>query len=133
VTTTTVGSSTTSTSLPLSCLDEPLEGYAAIECAVTYLQDQLSAQSEDALGGRKSAKRLASKVTKTWNLVEKSRTSPKAAKLLVKAEKKVASFETQIARLIARTKIEDGLATDLLGLSGEISVRISGVLTPLTD
>jgi hypothetical protein len=126
-------SSTTSTSLPLSCLDEPLEGYAAVECAVTHLQEMLTAQSEDALGGRKSAKRLAGKVSKTWDLVEKARTSPKAPKLLVKAAKKVVSFETQIARLLAQTKIEDGLATELLDLSGEISVRISGVLTLLTN
>lgn len=132
-TVTTVISSTTSTSLPLSCLDEPLEGYAAVECAVTHLQEMLTAQSEDALGGRKSAKRLAGKVGKTWDLVEKARTSPKAPKLLVKAAKKVVSFETQIARLLAKTKIEDGLATELLDLSGEISVRISGVLTLLTN
>jgi hypothetical protein len=93
----------------------------------------LAVQSEDALGGRKSAKRLAGKITKTSDLVEKSRTSPKAAKLLVKAGKKVVSFETQVAKLLARAKIEDGLATELLELAGQISVRIDGVLSPLAN
>jgi hypothetical protein len=94
------------------------------------MQDTLAAQSEDALGGRKSAKRLAGKIGKTSALVEKSRASARSAKLLVKAEKRVIAFETQIARLLAQAKIEDDLADDLLFLSSEIVVRIDGVLTP---
>lgn len=121
------------TTLPLSCLDEPLQGYAAVECATTVLQDMVAAQSEIALGGRKSARRLAGKVSKTRVFVEKSRTSSKAVKLLVKAEQKVRSFEGQIGKLLARDKIEEGLANELLALSGEVTVRIDGVLTPLAN
>jgi len=125
--------SSTSTTLPLSCLDEPLVGYPAVTCAVTVLQDMVTGQDEIALGGRKSAKRLAGKIAKTQALVEKSQTSKKAAKLLVKAEKKVVSFQTQISKLQAQAKIEESLATELLELSGEVTARIDGVLTPLTN
>jgi hypothetical protein len=100
---------------------------------MTELQDMVASQSEIALGGRKSAKRLAGKVAKTRVLVEKSRSASKAAKLLVKAEKKMASFDVQIAKLLANAKIEDGLANELLVLSGEVAVRIDGVLTPLSN
>jgi hypothetical protein len=127
---TTSTSSTTPTTLPLSCLDEPLQGYAAVDCATTELQDMVAAQSQIALGGRKSAKRLAGKVTKTRKFVEKSRASRRAAKLLVKAEKKVVSFETQIAKLLAQEKIDDGLANELLALAGEVTARIDAVRTP---
>jgi len=132
-TSSTTVSSSTSTTIPLSCLDEPLVGYPAVNCAVTVLQDTVSAQEEIALGGRKSAKRLAGKLTKTQALVDKSQTSSKAAKLLVKAEKKVVSFQTQISKLQAKAKIDELLALELLDLSGELSSRIEGVLTPLTD
>jgi hypothetical protein len=132
-TTTTVTSSTTSTTLPLTCLDEPLEGYAAVECAIGHLEDMVASQSDDALGGLKSAKRLAGKIVKTSVLVEKSRTSSRAAKLLVKAERKVLAFETQIERLLDKAKIDDGLATALLDLSGEVTVRIDAVLAPLAN
>jgi hypothetical protein len=125
--------STTSTTLPLSCLDEPLVGYPAVTCAVTVLQDMVTAQEEIALGGRKSAKRLAGKIAKTQALVEKSQTSKRAAKLLVKAEKKVVSFQTQISKLQAQAKIGEPLASELLELSGEVTARIDGVLTPLTN
>lgn len=126
-------SSTTSTTVPLSCLDEPLVGYPAVTCAVTVLQDTVSAQDEIALGGRRSAKRLAGKLRKTQVLVEKSQTSKKAAKLLVKAGKKVVSFQTQIAKLQGKDKIDEALALELLDLASELTVRIDGVLTPLTN
>ena len=126
-------SSTTVTTIPSTCLDEPLEGYDALACVVSLLDEMVTSQSEIALGGRKSAKRLAGKVTKMQALIDKSRTSPKAAKLLVKAEKKVVSFQTQIAKLQAQAKIGEPLATDLLELSGEVTVRIDGVLTPLAN
>jgi len=127
---TTSTSSTTATTLPLSCLDEPLQGYAAVDCATTELQDMVTAQSEMALGGRKSAKRLAGKVAKTRKFVEKSRTSHRATKLLLKAEKKVVSFETQIAKLLSKKKIEEALANELLALAGEVTARIDAVRTP---
>ncbi|HWP65935.1 MAG TPA: hypothetical protein VNO26_08495 [Candidatus Limnocylindria bacterium] len=124
---------TTTTTAPLSCLDQPLNGYAAVDCAVTLLRDTVAAQDELALGGRRSAKRLAGKIEKTRVLVERSRTSRKAARLLVKAGKKVVSFEVQVAKLLARDKISDGLAEELLALSGEVAARIDGVLTPLAN
>lgn len=123
-------SSTTVTTVP-SCLDEPLEGYDALECVVSLLDGMVTSQPEAALGGRKSAKRLAHKVTKIQALIDKSRTSSKAARLLVKAQKQVVSFQTQIAKLQAHAKLGEPLATDLLDLSGEVTVRIHGVLTPL--
>jgi hypothetical protein len=132
-TVTTATSSTTSTTLPLTCLDEPLEGYEAVECAIGHLQDMLASQSDDALGGRRSAKRLAAKIVKTQALVEKSKTSSRAGKVLVKAERKIASFEKQIAQLLAKAKIDDGLASELLDLSGQVTVRIDGVLAPLVN
>ena len=100
---------------------------------MTELQDMVGSQSEIALGGRKSARRLAGKVAKTRELVDKSRTSSKAVRLLVKAEKKVVSFEVQIAKLLANEKIADGLANELLLLAGEVTARIDGVLTPLAN
>ena len=127
---TTVVISTTTTTLPPSCLDEALGGFSAIECAVAQLDDMVQSQSMTALGGTRSAKRLAGKVAKTSALVEKARGSNKSAKLLRKAEKKVRSFQKQIAKLLARAKIADPLAEGLLDLSDEVSVRIDGVLTP---
>ena len=52
---------------------------------------------------------------------------------LVKAQKQVVSFQTQIAKLQAHAKMGEPLATDLLELSGEVTVRIDGVLTPLAS
>jgi hypothetical protein len=126
-------SSTTVTTVPTSCLDEALDGYDALECVLSLLDGMVTSQSETALGGRKNAKRLAHKVTKIQALIDKSRTSPRAAKLLVKAQKQVVSFQTQIAKLQAHAKMGEPLATDLLELSGEVTVRIDGVLTPLTS
>jgi hypothetical protein len=90
----------------------------------------LATHGVDELGGAKSAKRLVGKIAKTSALVEKARTASNAAKLLVKAARKVLAFEKQIARLLAKAKIDDILATDLLDLSGEVTVRIDGVRTP---
>ena len=104
-----------------------------MECVIGHLQDMLVSQTDEALGGRKSAKRLTGKITKTSTLVEESRGSSKAAKLLAKATKKVLSFETQIARLLAKAKIADPLAAELLDLSNELTVRIDGVRTPLAN
>jgi hypothetical protein len=131
-TVTTAVSSSTTTTLQPACLDEPLQGYAAIECAVASLQDMVRAQGDEALGGRKSARRLAGKIAKTWSLVETARTSAKPARPLLKAEKKIVSFESQIARLLAKAKIPDALATELLDLSGQVTLRIDDVRLPLT-
>lgn len=131
--TTTVVSTSTSTTLPLSCLDEPLEGYEAVECVIGSLDDMLASQSEDALGGHKSAKRLAGKIAKTSALVEQSRSSSKAVKLLTKAQKKVLSFQTQISRLLFKAKIADELATELIDLSEELTIRIDDARTPLAN
>ena len=132
-TTTSVSTTSTSTTLPLTCLEEPLEGYEAIDCALVFLQETVADQPDAALGGGKSARRLAGKLAKARALVDKAQTASKAAKLLAKAMHKVASFEKQVGTLLEKGKIEDGLANELLDLSTELTVRINGVLAPLTN
>jgi hypothetical protein len=91
----------------------------------------LAAEPEDALGGRRSAKRLVGKVGKTQELVERSRTSPRAVKFLGKAARQMRSFSKRIAKLLATAKIEENLAIDLLDLAEKAGVRIEGLRAPV--
>jgi hypothetical protein len=131
VTTTTVASTTTSTSLPPTCLDEPLQGYAALQCAIGELSDTLAAQTPEALGGKRSAKNLARKIVKIDLLVARSETARRPDKLLARAQRKVSGFEIQLAKLLAKDKIAENLVEELLALSTEVTQRLDGVLAPL--
>ena len=115
----------------MTCLDEPLEGYESVRCAIGELSDMLASQTPDALGGTKSAKALARKIVKIDLLVERSQTARRPDKQLARAQRKVRSFEVQLAKLLAKDKISDLLVEDLLVLSGEITFRIDDVLAPV--
>jgi hypothetical protein len=128
-----VSPTSTSTTLPLTCLAEPLEGYEAIDCALGALQDMVAAQSDDAVGGAKNARRLAGKLGKARRLVDKAPTAGKPARLLGKSVRKIASFEKQVTKLLQKGKIDDALVAELLGVSGDLKLRIDGVLAPLRN
>jgi hypothetical protein len=117
--------------VPPTCLEEPLDGFDAVDCALGFLQEMVVAEPDEALGGKKSARRLRGKLGKADVLVEKARASGKPEKILGKARRKVVSFDTQIGKLIEGGKLDPTLGGELLDLSTELTVRIDGVLVAL--
>jgi hypothetical protein len=126
-----VASTTTSTSLPPSCLDDPLQGYEALQCAIGELSATLAAQTPDTLGGNRSARNLARKIVKLDLVVARSQTARRPDKLLSRAQRKVGTFEVQLAKLLSKDKIAEELVEELLVLSGEIALRLDDLRAPV--
>lgn len=121
------GTTTTSTTLPLTCLDEPLEGFEAVDCRLGTLADTLAAQPPTSLGGTRSAKQLTVKVSKARKLVTTARGAKNPAVALKRADRQLRSFDKVVGKMAAKGKVPAALRDRLLGLSQSTSAEI-GVL-----
>jgi len=102
-----------------------------VQCAIDELSATLASQTPDALGGAKSAKNLVRKIVRIELIVDRAQTARRPDKQLARAQRKVRSFEIQLAKLLAKDKISDLLAEELLALSGQITLRIDDLLPPV--
>jgi hypothetical protein len=120
---------TTSTTIPTSCLDQPLADFDGVACPLEVLSDMLQSQPPDVLGGAKSARMLKAKVAQSLHLVETARTRPKRKSmvLLGRAKQVVKSFRTLARRGMRRHRIDSGVGGQLLALADDTTSRIDAL------
>jgi len=128
-TTSSPGSATTSTTIPTSCLDQPLTDFDGVACPLEILSDMLQSQPPDALGGPKSARMLKAKIGQALHLVEtaRTRTKRKSTALLGRAKQVVKSFRALAKRGMRRHRIDGGVGGQLLTLADVTTSRIDAL------
>jgi hypothetical protein len=128
-TSSTVPTSTPPTTAPPPCLDEQPGSFDAADCRLQLVSEALAALPPDALGGKKLAKTLQSRVSQAERLVTGARTKARPAATLRRAKKRLRSFANLVKQGQRRRKIGTDLETHLVGMAGQAVAAIDAVLS----
>ena len=120
-------SATTSTTLPTSCLDQPLEGFDGVDCRLRTLSDMLASEPPELLGGTKSARMLKAKIVQVLRLVDTARTKRKPAATLRQAKQVLKLFRTLAKRGMRRHHIDERVGAQLVTLASETASLIDSL------
>ena len=119
------GGGTTTTTLPGGC--GTLAEFDGLLCRLAAITATLVQSTDDALGGKKSAKKLKKKASRTTLLAESARDATKAkkrGKKLKGADKQLAGFLKIVRKGQDKGKIDAALAGTLTGLGDAAALQI---------
>jgi hypothetical protein len=119
------GGGTTTTTLPGGC--GTLADFDGLLCRLAAITSTLVQTPDDALGGKKLAKKMKKKVSRSTILSESARDATKAkkrGKKLKGADKQLAGFLKIVRKLQEKGKIDAALAGTLTGLGDAAALQI---------
>jgi hypothetical protein len=113
---------TTSTTLPLGCIDTTT-GIDAVRCRLDLLSEALADASPQDLGGANLVRALANNISRAV----KYTSEPTSPKRLKKAATQLKKFAAKLGRAISKGKVDPDLGTELSSLATEARSQLLGL------
>jgi hypothetical protein len=113
---------TTSTTLPLGCLDTTT-GIDAVRCRLEILSEELADAQPSKLGGEQFIRALANNISRAV----KYTSEPTSPKRLKKAATQLKKFAAKLGRAVSKGKIDADLGTELQTIATETRSQLLGL------